>query len=137
MYAHKRCISIIYNETSLNRPAFGPKKYGWFRGAASFVRLLLQKIVWQGLTRVPPTVQNTLVKSLKKLWSWPLSNDLKKESELFSPIMKNHCLIAKSSCLSIRFSYKVILWTWPFTNDIGSRSWSKTWHFLGSSLTIL
>jgi hypothetical protein len=31
------------------------------------------------------------------------------------------------------FSYKVILWPWPFTNDLGSRSW----HFLGSSVTIL
>jgi hypothetical protein len=30
------------------------------------------------LTRVPLKVQNTPVKSLNKLWSWPLTNDLKK-----------------------------------------------------------
>jgi hypothetical protein len=58
--------------------------------------------------------------------------------------MKNYCLKLQNphACplvfiLSIRFSYKVILWTWPFTNDHVSRSWSRSWHFLGSSVTIL
>jgi hypothetical protein len=39
----------MYSETSQNRPALGPKKIGRFRGVAGFVRLLLQRIVKQGL----------------------------------------------------------------------------------------
>jgi hypothetical protein len=42
-------IMIMYSETSQNWPAQGPKKIGLFRGVAGFVRLLLQRIVKQGL----------------------------------------------------------------------------------------
>jgi hypothetical protein len=45
---HQSLFSI-FSETSLNRPALGPKKYGRFRGVAGFLRLPLQRIVRQGL----------------------------------------------------------------------------------------
>jgi hypothetical protein len=99
--------------------------------------VVVQFIYFGILTRVPPTVQNTPVKSLKKLWSWPLTNDFKKEHELFSLIMKNHCVMLQNPHACRLVSYKVILWPWPFTNEIGSRSWSRSWHFFGSSVTSL
>jgi hypothetical protein len=40
-----------YNETSLNRPALGPDKNGWFKGLAGFVRLLLQRNILNGLEK--------------------------------------------------------------------------------------
>jgi hypothetical protein len=44
------CAGLFkYSETSQNWPALGPKKKGQFRGVAGFMRLLLQRIVKQGL----------------------------------------------------------------------------------------
>jgi hypothetical protein len=40
-----------YSETSQNWPALG-KKIGRFRGVAGFVRLILQRIVKQGLKKL-------------------------------------------------------------------------------------
>jgi hypothetical protein len=43
-----------YSETSLNRPALGPKNMAGL-GVAGFVRLLLQRIFWQGLKKLADT----------------------------------------------------------------------------------
>jgi hypothetical protein len=65
---------------------------------------------------------------------WPL----KRIGTFFSHHEESLCKVAKSSCLSFSFyTYKVILWPWPFSNYLGSRSWSRSWYFLGSSVTIL